>query len=592
MKILTASAALACCITAVQAEVTVHHIFDSNMVLQRDKPVKIWGWATRDEAVSVEFGGQTGQAKGDANGAWSVQLDPMKASGEGRSLVVKGPSNAIELKNVLVGDIWLCGGQSNMEDVLESIYHGDVEVASAHHPLIRLMTIPVKATPDAQKNFERLNEYNSWTRRHEEKGSWKMCSPETVNRFSAIGYIFGRRLHLAGRVPIGLIDNSVGGTTVEGWTSRQSLLAIAEAKPLVAEWDAKITAFDPSQDLAERVTRWEKDTQRRKAKGEKPQLRPEQRPGPAYDRNNPAASFNGMLDSFRGFALKGIIFNQGYNNALGNTRPNLYTKTFQAMIGDWRRTFGDEKLPFGIVALTAGAPPQTMDNFELKMVDAAPYIREAQFKAYRELEGIGWTSAYDQQVPWYHPHKKLQLGERLARWALATQYGIRLGHEPAICTESKITGDRIVLTFDRLIKVQDNRPIAGMAIAGEDRNFYAARAAFAVKGKDKHGRDQLDYQRVEVWSPLVAEPKAVRYAWARCPLGNLANSAHHERFIPVPSFRTDDWGWEDAPFGSEERSVSGRRWSEARKQAEANMKKRKLHEARDRLAELEAASEK
>ena len=293
-----------------------------------------------------------------------------------------------------------------------------------------------------------------------------------------------------------------------------------------------------------------------------------------------------MLASYQGFGLKGIIFNQGYNNALGNTRPNLYAKTFQAMIADWRKAFDDESLPFGIVELTAGAPPQTMDNFELKMVDAAPYSREAQFRAYRELENIGWTSAYDQQVPWYHPHKKLQLGERLARWALTTQYKFRFGHEPAICTNWEIAGDRIVLTFDRQVKVQDDRSIEGMAIAGADQRFYPARAVIFVKGKDDRGRDQLDHTKVEVWSPLVPGPKAVRYAWARCPLGNLTNSAHHERFIPVPSFRTDKWGWEDAPFGPEERNVSGRRWHEARQQAEANMKDRKLREAELLLKQL------
>jgi len=571
------------------AEVRVHHMFDNNMVLQRGKPVKIWGWADKGETVSVEFHDQKAETKADDQGAWSMELGPLQASSDGRRLIVKGAANTIQYENIVVGDVWLCGGQSNMEDVLESIYHGDVEVASAHHSMIRLMTIPVKATPKRQDDFERINEFNSWTGRHEQKGSWFVCSPDTVKRFSAIGYVFGRRIHLVSRVPIGLIDNAVGGTTVEGWTSRESLQAIPEARPLLQQWDEKIAAWDAKKDLADRIKRWEQDTERRKAKGQQPRPKPDDlRPGPAFDRNNPGASYNAMLASFRGFALKGIIFNQGYNNALGNTRPNLYAKTFQAMIGDWRSALGDDALSFGIVELTAGAPPQTLDNFELKMVDAAPYIREAQFKAYRDLENMGWACAYDQQVPWYHPHKKLQLGERLARWALTTQYDFRFGHEPAICTDWEVVGDRIVLTFDRLIKVQDDRPIQGMAIAGEDRQFYPARAAFAVKGKDQHGRDQLDHKKVEVFSPFVTKPKAVRYAWARCPLGNLANSAHHERFIPVPSFRTDHWGWEDAPFGPEERSITGRRWNEARQQAEAHLKKRKLQEAEARLKELSA----
>jgi len=589
MRTLIALNLLVLGIGTANAEVRVHHIFDNNMVLQRGKPVKVWGWADKGEAVSVEFQDQKEDAKADAQGKWSIEFRPMQASSEGRTLIIKSATNTIEYENIVVGDVWLCGGQSNMEDVLESIYHGDVEVASAHHPLIRLMTIPVKATPDRKDDFERINEFNSWTGRHEQKGSWFVCSPDTVKRFSAIGYIFGRRIHLASRVPIGLIDNAVGGTTVEGWTSRKSLQTIPEAGPLLEQWDGKIAGWDAQQDLADRIKRWAQDTERRKAKNEKPRPKPgDLRPGPAFDRNNPGASYNAMLASFGGFALKGIIFNQGYNNSLGNTRPNLYAKTFQAMIADWRSALNDDALPFGIIELTAGAAPQTLDNFELKMVDAAPYIREAQFKAYRDLENMGWACAYDQQVPWYHPHKKLQLGERLARWALTTQYGFRFGHEPAICTAWEVAGDRIVLTFDRLIKVQDNRPIEGMAIAGEQQQFYPARAAFVVKGQDQRGRDQLDYKKVEVWSPFVSEPKAVRYAWARCPLGNLANSAHHERFIPVPSFRTDEWGWEDAPFGSEERSVTSRRWHEARQRAESHIKKRKSQEAEARFRELKA----
>ncbi|MHC4165878.1 MAG: hypothetical protein ACYSWQ_02850, partial [Planctomycetota bacterium] len=513
---------------SLQAEVSAHNVFDQNMVLQRGKSTRVWGWADVGESVTVTYSGQKKNAKADDRGNWSVNLENLKASTESRDLVIQGKSNSITLKNVVVGDIWLCGGQSNMEDVLESIYHGDTEVVSANHPNIRLMTVPQVAAPEALADIERINEYNSWTRRHEMKGSWATCTPKTVNRFSAIGYIFGRRLHMASGVPIGLIDASWGGTTAEAWTSRAKLATIPESKGLTDEWDQKIAGYDAVASLKARIERWEKDSERRKQRGEAPNPKPtEPEQDPASDRNNPGASFNGMIAPLRGLNIKGAIFNQGYNNALGNARPRLYARVFKAMIQDWRQALRDESLPFGIIGLTAGGEPQTLENFELRMVDAGPFIREGQFKAAQELANVCFMPAYDQQVPWYHPHKKFELGERIARWALNTQYGYsQLGWKPVICTGSQNKGDHIILTFDRAVRVHDGRPFAGFAIAGEDRHFVPAKAEFVVAGKDDRGRDRRDEKLLKVWSPLVAKPLAVRYAWARNPIGNAVNSQH------------------------------------------------------------------
>jgi len=578
-----------CLLDCVQAEVRVHHVFDNNMVLQREKPVRVWGWADAGEAVTVQFAGQAKTVTSGTDGAWAVDLDPLEARAQPSVLVVKGKANTVTCDNVLVGDVWVLGGQSNMEDTISYVYHGDVEVASANLPSIRLLTIPVCANPKPQRDFPRIDEFNAWTNQTEKKGSWFVCSPETVHRFSAIGYVFGRRLHLAGKIPIGLIDTSVGGTTAEAWTSRPALGALPETAPLLNEWNEKIAAYDPQKDLQGRVERWEKETERRKAEGREPSPKPEDlRPGPAFDRNNPGASYNGMIAAFAGFSVKGAIFNQGYNNALGDARPALYAKTFQAMIRDWRRAFRDEDMPFGIVELTAGGQPQTLENFELRMLDAAPYIREAQFKAYRDLPHVGFACAYDQQVPWYHPHKKVQLGERIARWALATQYDVRLGWKPAVCTSAKPKGNRMLLTFDRHVQTHDGRPIEGFAVAGEDRQFFPARVEYAVVGKDDRGRDREDRRILEVYSDLVEKPAAVRYAWARNPLGNLVNGQHHERILPVPSFRTDDWGWPEAPFGPEARGKIGRLRGEMRKQAEEHNRQRRLREAELLLQRLQA----
>ena len=590
----TAIVLAACCASvcaAARAELRVHHAFDSNMVLQREKPVRVWGWADAGEAVGVEFAGQKKAATAGQDGAWAVELDPLPASAEPRRLVVKSKAGTIAYDNVLVGDVWVCGGQSNMEDVLEDIYYGDVEVASADLPSIRLMTVPVCASPTPVKDFPRINEFNSWTNRHEMKGYWDVCSPETVRRFSAIGYVFGRRLHLATKVPIGLIDASRGGTTVEAWTSRRMLATVPEAAPLLKEWDNRIVAYDPAQSLQDRVKRWEQDTERRKKQNQPPQPKPtEPAPSPAVNANNPGASYHGMLGVLGGLAVKGAIFNQGYNNALGDSRPTLYAKAFSAMIRDWRGTFRDEKMPFGIVELTAGGQPQTLENFERMMIDPAPFLREGQLRAARDLPDVGFACAYDQQVPWYHPHKKLVLGERIARWALATQYGVKLGYETILCTSSKAAGGRVVLEFTKPVQTHDGRPFEGFAVAAADRRWVPAEAQYVVTGKDNRGRDQYDRKRLEVWSDLVAEPAAVRYAWARNPLGNLVNSQHHERILPVPSFRTDEWDWPEAPFaarGTPEENEHRQQLNTLRKQADEWTRQRPLQQAKALLEKAE-----
>lgn len=567
---------LLCCslLPAVSAgELRVHHIFGDHMVLQRDRPVRIWGRAAAGASVRIEFGTDTAIGTAADDGRWSVELPRLAASREPRTLTVRSGSETVAFEDVLVGDIWVLGGQSNMEDALEGIYHGDVEVLSANFPEMRLMTIPQLASPEPVHEMARLNEFNAWTNRHELKGSWLTCSPKTARLFSAIGYIFGRRLYLVSRVPIGLIDASRGGTTVEAWTSRDTLETIEACRPLLADWDTRIAAYDPAKDLARKVRSWERAQARRKKEGKALQPRPtEPDPSPAVNPNNPGASYNGMLAVFAGLAVRGAIFNQGYNNALGNARPRLYAETFRAMIGDWRRAFRDEHMPFGIVELTAGGQPQTLENFERAMVDPAPFIREGQFKAWRALDNVGFAAAYDRQVPWYHPHKKLVLGERIARWALATCYGARIGYEPAVCTAHERRGPRIVLTFDRAVQTHDGRPFAGFAIAGEDRHFFPAHAAYVVTGKDDRGRDREDRRKLQVWSEAVAQPVAVRYAWARNPLGNLVNSEHHERVLAVPSFRTDRWDWPEAPIpdrGTKAADEHRRRINELRRQAEA-----------------------
>jgi sialate O-acetylesterase len=560
------------------SQVHLHHIFDNNMVLQREKPVRVWGWATPGERVKVEFNGQSKSSIAADEGEWQVYLDSMPANSEPQDFIVSGSESVQKLTNVLVGDVWLLGGQSNMEFDLARIYHGDTEIASANFSNIRLMTIPRAAGSEPLKDFERINEYDSWYDRYDEKGYWFVCSPERVKTFSALGYIFGRRIHMASQIPIGLIDVSRGGTTIETWLSPRKLNEMPDNISLLKDWNDRVAAYDPEENLKTRISNWEKRTISRKKQGLEPGPKPtEPSPSPELDHNFPGASYNGMVAVIAGLSVKGEIFHHGYNNALSDARPKLYEVNFRSLITDWRNTFDDDKLPFGIIELSAGGLPQTMDNMESCMLDAAPFIREGQYKAYRNLQNVGFVCAYDQQVNWYHPQKKVELGERMARWALSAQYNLDLGWEPALLSDVEILKGKIVLTFDKEVGTFDDRPFEGFAISDSINRFYPAVAEYVSAGNDKRGRPVYDKKKLVIQSRLISNPLAVRYAWARNPLGNLVSAK--ERIIPVPSFRTDAWDYPEAPYGNKELDAHRKKLRLLKQEAEEQTKKRIAKEA-------------
>lgn len=566
-----------------QAQVRPFHIFDNNMVLQRDKPVKVWGLAAPQEKVTIEFGGQVKSVVTNKLGEWSVHLDPMPASATPREMKVSGKASSVRFNNVLVGDVWVLGGQSNMEFDLARIFHGDVEILSANFPQIRLMTIPSSANLKPKRDFERINEYDSWYDRYDKKGYWFICSPETVPTFSGMGYIFGRRLYMASQVPIGLVDASLGGTTVEAWISPQTLANMPENGPLLKQWNDKVAAYDPDADLKEKIKNWEIRSAARVKEGLEPAPKPtEPSPYPAYDRNFPGSSYTGMLSVIAGLTVKGAVFHQGYNNALEDSRPKQYAANFKALINDWRTTFNDVNLPFGIIEFSAGGEPQTLENFEVRMLDPSPNIREGQFKAFKELPHTGYVCSYDQQVNWYHPQKKAEAAERMARWALSTQYGFDLTWEPALCKNVERLKDKIIITFDKEVKSSDDRPIEGFAIAGGDRHFFPAKAAY-VKTQDEKGQPVFDKKKIEVWNNLCADPVEVRYAWARNPLGNLVNA--DKPIIPVPLFRSDTWAYPEAPYLPDEYAAHRANMKMLRKQAEEMAQARIISEAKMVLKE-------
>lgn len=550
-------------IPAIGEGLCVSNTFQSNMVLQRDKAVKIWGWAAKGEKVTVGFAGKSADATADAKGMWEVSLPAMEASSEGRTMTIQGKGAKQTLENILVGDVWVLGGQSNMEWDISKTNDGELEIASANFPEIRLLSVPQGKGFESVKSFERLHEWSSWSSRHFRKGDWEVCSPETVREFSAIGYVFGRRLHMATKVPIGLIDASQGGTTVEAWTPESVIQKIEgdETQAMLKEWKEKIVSYDPEEDLAKQVAAYER---RKKSAAEKGKPFPadskppsEYRPGPKADKNRPGMRFASMIKPLAGLSVKGVIFHQGFNNCFGGSAgATMYYQVFGEMITSWRAAFGDPKLPFGIISLCTAGEPQTEENFLLPMNDVGPMIREAQYQTFVDFrkagdENIGFASSFDFRKSFYHPQIKVPLGERIAKWAMATQYEAFGGRGdefwlPPSIKEVKLVKGTLKLTMATQISMADDsdQKMKGFAIAGKDRRFYPAEIAYATDGVDSRNRPKMIKNVLVLSSPHVLEPAHYRYAWARNPMANLTNP----RQIPLGTQRSDDWMNEETPL--------------------------------------------
>ena len=537
----------------------VHNLFQSNMILQRDKPIEIWGWAKPGEVVRVLFAGKSKEAKAGKDREWKVTLPAMTANADPQTLNIKGKDQNLTLENVLIGDVWVLGGQSNMEEPLNNVENGKLEIVSANYPGIRILTVPAQNGPDTKKGFARLHEWSSWSNRHFRKGDWDVCSPEIARELSAIGYVFARRLHMAAQVPIGVIDASRGGTTVETWTPTPVLKKIEtkEVKGLLAEWEKKVAEFDPQKDLQTRVENhhnWVKNMKKQGREIPKGRTVPNDlRPGPAMDQNRPGNCYASMIAPIAGLAVKGAIFHQGFNNAGGGSAgADMYYQIFAKMITAWRDAFKDPQMPFGIISLCTAGEPQTRDDYLEKMVNGGIYIREAQYKTFLDFlkagdGNVGFTSSFDKRRSWYHPQLKIPVGERISRWALATQYGFEkdVKWKPPMYTEMNLEGGKIILKMDTWVRAVTNGPIEGFAIAGKDRRFQPAEAEWLVTGKDQHSRPKHDRRVIVLSSPHVPDPIHFRYAWGRNPMGNLQSADHND--LPFATQRSDDWRMENVP---------------------------------------------
>jgi len=491
------------------AEVKLPGVFGDHMVLQRDMPVPVWGWADPAETVTVTLGDQSKTATADGDGKWCVRLDALKAGGP-LQLKVQGKSNTVQFADVLVGEVWLCSGQSNMGMTVGGVMNKDAEIAAADYPNLRMMTVDRRPAETPQDNCG---------------GQWQPTSPQTVAGFSAAAYFFGRELHKQLDVPVGLINSSWGGTPIQAWTSLAAQDAVPELKPMVENFRRQAESYDPEKAKAQyedRLARWQKAAAEAKAEGKPFTVRRPQPPQePRLSPNSPASLYNGMIAPLAPYAMRGAIWYQGESNA-GSPVYGIQLKT---MIANWRGDWKEGDFPFLFVQLPNFREPQVKPA---EPASGWPLIREQFLQALSTVPNTGMAVTIDiGEADNIHPRDKQDVGKRLAQWALAKTYGKDVVPSGPLYKSMRVEGDKIVVDFDYAdggLAARGGGKLKGFAIAGEDKTFVWAEA-------------QIVGDTVVVSSPEVKSPAAVRYAWANNPECNLVNKAG----LPASPFRTDEW---------------------------------------------------
>ena len=493
-----------------QADVSLNNMFGDHMVLQQGIKNKIWGKADPGEAVTVTLGSQTHSTTAGVDGLWHVFLDPVAEYGGPHSLAIKG-KNTVTLNDVLIGEVWVCAGQSNMAWTINRTNDADLEKAAAKFPNIRLISVPQVGTQEPQWNFN---------------GKWQACSPETVDNFSAVGYLFGRQLHQTLGVPVGLINNAWGGSAAEAWVKREKIAANEKLSPIHDRWAKMEEGLEAAMaEFEKKTVEWKAAVATAKVEG-KPEPKPPQSPdGQMKGCARPGNIHAGVLTPSIGYGIKGAIWYQGETNA---GRAYQYRELFPFMIKSWREEWGLGDFPFYWVQLAdfTSEKPEPAES-------AWAELREAQTMTMKALPNTGEAVIIDiGEGKDIHPKNKQDVAKRLARWALTETYKV-----PGIAAKSPLyksmekQAGKIVLSFDN---AGDNaagwRPFdvaepRGFTIAGNDRKFVKAKATILPDG------------RIEVIGETVSEPVAVRYAWADNPVCNMYSSAG----LPLTPFRTDDF---------------------------------------------------
>lgn len=535
--------------TTLRADVKLPAIIGDNMVLQADKPLPVWGWASPGEKVTVSLLGENKEVTAGQDGKWMVKLEAKKAGGP-VEMNITG-KNKLTLKNILIGEVWVCSGQSNMGYTFDRAHNASVESSKANNPKIRLFKVP---------------RVTAFSPQEDAAGKWEECDSETVKNFTAVGYFFGRDIQKALGVPVGLINTSWGGTPAQAWTSIEGLKSEAALEGYVKSYTDTSTNLDKLKENHQKVTlpkyeaalkawqettgkehrenlaKWQKEVAAAKAAGK--EAPPQPKPAKAMPRKPdepgksphvPSVLYNGMIQPLVPFAIRGAIWYQGESNA---GTPVLYQTLFPTMIKDWRRVWGqNDNFPFLFVQL---ANYMKRESEPTQGEGGWPGLREAQNMTL-SLPNTGQAVIIDiGEADDIHPQNKDTVGQRLALAGLKVAYGQNVAYSGPTYDSMAVEGNKVRVKFKNAggglmigaapairLNEQAKKPaekLIGFAVAGEDKKFVWANA-------------QIDGDSVLVWADGIAKPVAVRYAWANNPACNLYN----KEGLPASPFRTDTW---------------------------------------------------
>jgi sialate O-acetylesterase len=468
------------------ADVRLPAVFSTGMVLQRDHPNAIWGRADEGESVTVTFRDRQYRTTADALGRWQIALNPTGAGGP-FTLQVAG-KNTIVLNDVLVGEVWLASGQSNMGMAVRACNNAEQEIAASANPQIRFFKVPNTSAP---------------TPAFDVKGEWSEASPKSTGGYSAAAYYFARHLNEKLKVPVAILQSAWGGTPAEAWLRASALAADPGLLHVHQHWAEVLEAY-PNASLQHNraVAQWE-------ANGKKG-ARPAEPRGPGHQ-HNPSVLWNGMIHPLVPYGIRGAIWYQGEANA-SVARAAYYQRLMTALITDWRRAFGQGDFPFLYVQLANYARPGTNDGW--------PMLREAQLKTL-DLVNTGMAVAIDiGEAQDIHPKNKQDVGLRLALQARAIAYGEKLVHQGPMYKQLTREGASIRVWFDSWLSSKG--PLEGFEIAGANGKFAAATEI------------RIDGQSVVLSNPEIKEPVQVRYGWADDPKATLTNVEG----LPASPFRT------------------------------------------------------
>jgi sialate O-acetylesterase len=478
-------------------------IFSDHAVLQREQSVPIWGWATPGEEVTVSMFGEQVKATTDAAGKWQVNLKPHPSIAKATTLTITGDGETKTINDVLIGEVWLGSGQSNMAMTVNRAKDYEKEQAEAKLPQIRMFVEKSGAADTAQDRC---------------KGAWVVCAAETVGGFSATAYFFGKEIHQALNLPVGLINSSVGGTPIESWISPEAQSTSAELKPFFEMVKKERAVFDPVKAKAtyEKQLAGYKDAVKKAKAAGKPAPRAPRDPVALHERKgNVGGLFNGKIAPLIPYAIRGAIWYQGEANSNGD-KGRFYQHQLPLLVKDWRTRWGTE-FPFAWVQLPSfGA---NKEGWQL--------VREAALKSVQSVPKSGMAVTLDVgEQKNIHPQNKQAVGNRLARWALGSVYGQAGATSGPLPVKHEIKGDEIVVTFSHTDKglVLKEARTSGFVIAGADKKWQPAEA-------------RVDGDTIILSSKAVPQPVTARYAWADMPDVTLWNGEG----LPASQFRTDEW---------------------------------------------------